>query len=60
LASVDRLGFRKESDANFARIFEFSEESLSDIVRVITGAFAEVFGLTEAHQVEVFGDHFED
>ncbi len=56
LAAVDRLGFRKEPDANFARIFEFSEESLPHIVSVITGAFAEVFGLTEAQEVEVFGD----
>ena len=33
LASIDRLGFRKESDTNFARTFEFAEESLPHIVR---------------------------
>jgi len=29
------------------------------IVDVITAAFAEVFGLTEVHQVQVFGDESE-
>ena len=56
LAAVDRLGFRRDPDTNFARVFEFAEESLPHIVRVITAAFADVFGLTEAHQVEVSGD----
>jgi hypothetical protein len=56
LAAIDRLGFRKDSDTNFARIFEFAEESLFHIVMVITAAFAEVFGLTEVHQVQVSGD----
>jgi hypothetical protein len=59
LASIDRLGFRKESDANFARTFEFAEESLPHIVDVITAALAEVFGLTEVHQVDVLGDDLE-
>ena len=56
LAAIDRLGFAKEPDANFARIFEFSEALLPHIVSAITTAFADVFGLTEADQVAVFGD----
>src|SRR5436190_6348049 len=40
LASVDRLGFREEP-VNFARTFEFAEESLPYIARVITAAFAD-------------------
>jgi len=56
LASVARLGFLMAPDANFARMFEFSDEEFADIVDVITAAFAEVFGLTEVHQVQVFGD----
>ena len=59
LASIDRLGFRKESDTNFARTFEFAEESLPHIVEVITAAFADVFGLTEVDQVDVLGDDSE-
>jgi hypothetical protein len=55
LASVERLGFSEEP-VNFVRIFEFDEESLPHIVEVITAAFADVFGLTEAHQVEVSTD----
>jgi len=39
--------------------FEFSDEEFADIVDVITAAFAEVFGLTEVHQVQVFGDEAE-
>jgi len=58
LASIDRFGFREEP-VNFARDFEFSEESSPHIVDVITAAFAEVFGLTEAHQVSVSGDDLE-
>jgi TIR domain len=54
LAAIHRLGFSREPDSNFACMFEFSEASLPHIVNVITCAFAEVFGLTEAHQVEVF------
>lgn len=56
LAAVDRLGFREDPRANFARDFEFAEGSLPHIVGVITAAFADVFGLSEADQVEVFGD----
>jgi frataxin-like iron-binding protein CyaY len=56
LACIDRLGFSKDPDANFARIFEFAEESLPRIVTVITAAFADVFGVTEADQLEVFGE----
>jgi TIR domain-containing protein/type III secretion system-like peptide-binding chaperone len=56
LAAIDRLGFAKEPDANFARIFEFSEALLPHIASAITTAFADVFGLTEADQVAVFGD----
>jgi hypothetical protein len=41
-------------------MFEFAEESLPHIVSVITAAFADVFGLTEAHQVMVSGDNLDD
>jgi hypothetical protein len=60
LASVDRLGFAKDPDTNFVRDFDFAEESLSHIVSVITTALADVFGLTEPHQVQVFGDDSDD
>jgi hypothetical protein len=56
LASIEQFGFREDPNANFARVFEFSEESLAPVVDLITAALAEVFGLTEAHQVEVSGD----
>ena len=59
LASIDRLGFSEAPDANFARTFEFSEESFAAIVAVIATAFADVFGLTEAHEVEVTGDNLD-
>ena len=58
LASIDRFGFREEP-VNFVRDFEFSAESLPHIVDVITAAFADVFGLTDAHQVKVSGDDLE-
>lgn len=57
LAAVERLGFRIEPEVNFARVFECADESLSQIVDVVTAALADVFGLTDAHQVEVLGDN---
>jgi hypothetical protein len=59
LAAVDRLGFSEQPDANFARTFAFSDEALPHIVNVITTAFAEVFGVTEAQQVAVSGDNLD-
>jgi hypothetical protein len=56
LATIAQFGFREEPSSNFARAFPFTEESLPDVVNVITEALAEVFGLTEAQQVEVTRD----